>query len=123
MVGVSRAPNAKVLGPILLGDKHFMKKPTDIPVSCRCGNVRGKIREVSGRTSAHVICLCDDCQAYVKFLGVTDVLDDNGGTELTQVGHNQVVIETGREHLGCVRLSAKGMFRWYAQCCNTPIAN
>jgi hypothetical protein len=67
--------------------------------------------------------LCDDCQAYIGFLGTDGVLDANGGTELTQVGHNQVVVVAGREHLGCVRLSPRGMFRWYASCCSTPIAN
>lgn len=100
-----------------------MKEPTDISVSCRCGKVRGKLRGISSKSCTHLTCMCDDCQAYVKFLGAADVLDDNGGTELTQVGHNQVVIEAGREHLGCVRLSGKGMFRWYAQCCSIPIAN
>lgn len=100
-----------------------MKKPTDIAVSCRCGNVRGLIRNVTAETCNHAVCLCDDCQAYAKFLNAPDALDANGGTELTQVGHNQVDITEGRDQLGCVRLSPKGMFRWYARCCNTPIAN
>lgn len=29
----------------------------------------------------------------------------------------------GAEQIRCVRLSSKGMHRWYAACCNTPIGN
>src|SRR6185436_6305502 len=29
----------------------------------------------------------------------------------------------GIENLRCLRLSDKGMLRWYAGCCNTPVAN
>lgn len=100
-----------------------MKNPTDITVTCRCGKVRGLIRNVSPETCNHAVCLCDDCQAYIRLLGAEGVVDANGGTELIQVGHNQVQVVEGREHLGCVRLSSKGMFRWYARCCSTPIAN
>lgn len=96
---------------------------TDVTVSCRCGKVRGLVRNVAPNTSTHIVCLCDDCQAYAHFLGDASLLDANGGTEITQVGHNQVVINDGREHLACVRLFPKGMHRWYADCCKTPLAN
>lgn len=29
----------------------------------------------------------------------------------------------GTEHLACMRLTDKGMLRWYTTCCNTPIGN
>ena len=32
-------------------------------------------------------------------------------------------ITQGIENLKCLRLTGKGMLRWYASCCNTPIAN
>jgi len=34
-----------------------------------------------------------------------------------------VRIDAGREHIGCVRLSDKGMFRFYATCCQTALGN
>lgn len=102
---------------------NLMNEPTDIAVSCSCGKVRGTIRDVTPRSCNHVVCLCDDCQAYIGFLGNAGILDANGGTEIVQVGHNQVNINEGREHVACIRLSDKGMFRWYASCCNTPLAN
>jgi hypothetical protein len=29
----------------------------------------------------------------------------------------------GLEHLACMSLSPKGIYRWYASCCNTPVGN
>jgi len=36
---------------------------------------------------------------------------------------SQLKITQGKEQISCVRLSAKGMYRWYVKCCNTPIGN
>jgi Family of unknown function (DUF6151) len=100
-----------------------MKTTFDVQLSCRCAKVQGLIRDVTPNTCNHAVCLCDDCQLYGAFLGVEGLLDANGGTEITQVGHNQVQITAGREHVACVRLYNKGLHRWYAQCCRTPLAN
>jgi hypothetical protein len=35
----------------------------------------------------------------------------------------ELKILAGREVLKCLRLSPKGLYRWYAGCCNTPVAN
>jgi len=68
--------------------------------------------------------MCDDCQAYAHFLGkAKQVLDANGGTDIFPVTPSHLKITAGAEHLKCLRLSPKGMFRWYAGCCKTPIAN
>ena len=68
--------------------------------------------------------MCDDCQTYAHHLGrADDILDSAGGTDVYQTTPSRVVIETGHEHLRCLRLSPKGLLRWYAGCCNTPIAN
>jgi hypothetical protein len=34
-----------------------------------------------------------------------------------------VTLTEGAEHLRCVRLSEKGLFRWYTECCRTPVGN
>jgi hypothetical protein len=67
--------------------------------------------------------MCDDCQAFALFLERPDVLDAHGGTEIFQTTPSRLRIESGGEQLRCMRLSEKGMLRWYAGCCNTPIAN
>ena len=51
------------------------------------------------------------------------VLDDQGGTEVIQFSPRKFRFTGGEEHLGCLRQTKKGALRWYAKCCNTPIAN
>lgn len=68
--------------------------------------------------------MCDDCQSYAYQMDrADDILDPSGGTELYQTTLSNITITQGAEHLGCLRLSPKGLMRWYAGCCDTPIAN
>jgi hypothetical protein len=96
---------------------------TQLPLRCRCGLVKGTATDVSPDTGTRLLCYCDDCQAYARFLERQDVLDAYGGTEVFHLTPSQVAITQGREHLRCMRLSPKGMLRWFAGCCNTPIGN
>lgn len=70
-----------------------------------------------------MVCHCDDCQAYVQFLERSDLLDGHGGTEIVQLTPAQLTLTEGLHQLRCMRLSPKGLLRWYAGCCSTPIAN
>ena len=89
---------------------------------CKCGSVSGQVRE--GTPSNHLRCYCSDCQAFGRFFGPdAGVLDRKGGTEIVQVSQSRVQIERGLDQLACMRLSPKGLLRWYARCCNTPIGN
>ncbi|MBK6578079.1 MAG: hypothetical protein IPG17_18145 [Sandaracinaceae bacterium] len=96
---------------------------TRVDLRCQCGAVRGVANDIAPHTGMHIVCMCDDCQAFAHFLERDDVLDASGGTAIFQVRPPQLSITTGGEHLRCVRLSEKGMLRWYAGCCRTPIAN
>ena len=49
--------------------------------------------------------------------------DSRGGAEFVATRAEHVAFEAGTEHLACLSLSEKGLLRWYAACCNTPIAN
>jgi hypothetical protein len=71
----------------------------------------------------HAICYCDDCQAFARFLGRDDILDEHGGTEIFQTTPARVKLTSGVANLRCMRLSEKGMHRWYAACCRTPVGN
>lgn len=99
-----------------------MKQTHDVRIRCRCGALQGLLEGVSPDGCNHLVCLCDDCQAYGKHLA-SGFLDENGGSEIVQVAHSSVRLTHGREHLACVRLGPKGMHRWYASCCRTPVAN
>jgi hypothetical protein len=70
------------------------------------------------------MCYCKDCQAFAHFLGrAREVLDEQGGSDVIQVLPKDVTLMQGAEALACMRLTPKGLLRWYASCCNTPIGN
>jgi len=97
---------------------------TDIPIRCECGSLRAIAHDVTRAGSNRVICYCEDCQAFAQFLGQQDrVLDSHGGSEIVQMTAANVEWTQGREHLACMRLSDKGIARWYAACCRSPIGN
>ena len=96
----------------------------NLTLKCHCGALRGIATDVSPRTGSHIVCMCDDCQIAAHYFGCGDrVLDRNGGTDVFQLTPSQIRFTSGKEHLRCMRLSPKGLMRWYAGCCNTPMAN
>jgi hypothetical protein len=92
------------------------------PLKCRCGTLAGFVDRPE--RANRVICYCRDCQSFAHFLGRTEeILDVHGGTDVLQVIPANVQLTKGHEALACVRLSERGLIRWYARCCNTPIGN
>jgi Family of unknown function (DUF6151) len=97
--------------------------PTDISLRCACEKLRGTALAVSPRSGCRVVCYCVDCQAFAHFLARPDILDAWGGTDIFQMAPSRVRITSGADALSCVRLSAKGMYRWYCGACKTPVGN
>ncbi|KQQ97108.1 DUF6151 family protein [Massilia sp. Leaf139] len=94
----------------------------NIPLRCRCGKLEGEVD--ASRVKARAICYCKDCQAFARFLKAQDaVLDASGGTEVEAMLPSGVRFTKGLEHLACLSLSPKGIYRWYASCCDTPVGN
>jgi hypothetical protein len=92
------------------------------PLQCRCGTLKGYVVRSAGVNRC--VCYCRDCQAFAHFLGRPgEILDAQGGTEVIQIRPANVIFTQGREALACMRLTEKGLLRWYAACCNTPIGN
>lgn len=91
-----------------------------IPLRCRCGKLRGQVD--ARRIAARAVCYCKDCQAFGHFLGGS-TLDAAGGTEVAAALPAAVRFEAGLEHLACMSLGPRGLYRWYASCCRTPVAN
>jgi hypothetical protein len=97
---------------------------TNIPLKCRCGALQGSIQNIQPAGNNRAVCYCDDCQAYAHYLGrAKDVLNEHGGTDVFPAAPSRILITNGAENLKCIRLTGKGMIRWYASCCKTPIAN
>src|SRR5690349_6609340 len=95
----------------------------DIALKCKCGKLAGMARKVTPAGGNRIICMCDDCQAFAKFLGCSEVLDAHGGTDIFQLRPSQLTFTQGKQQLRCIKLKEKGMLRWYADCCKTPVAN
>ena len=97
---------------------------TSMAIQCRCGTVKGTVVKATPGFGNRVVCYCVDCQAYARFLGdESALLDPYGGSDIYQTAANCVSIDAGQSQLACVRLSPKGLYRFYASCCNTPFGN
>lgn len=96
----------------------------ELPLRCRCGQVRGVAHGLSPSSGFRFVCYCTDCQAFARFLGRADVLDAAGGTDILQMPPARVTLTAGADALRCVRLGRNSkVLRWYADCCGTPVAN
>jgi hypothetical protein len=92
------------------------------PLQCRCGTIKGFVDDPPSANRA--VCYCKDCQAFAHFLGrPSEILDERGGSDVIQTLPKNVTFSQGTEALACMRLTEKGLLRWYARCCNTPIGN
>jgi hypothetical protein len=99
-------------------------------------------RQLAPSAGFRLVCYCKDCQAFARFLAHVPekwepvfrkghapiqspaVLDAAGGTDIFQMPPGRLKITDGAEALRCLRLHAGSkVLRWYADCCNTPIAN
>jgi hypothetical protein len=98
--------------------------PRDLAIRCTCGALQGVVHAVFARAGNHAVCYCDDCQAFAHFLGrAADILDEQGGTQVFQMSPGRLAITAGADRLACMRLTPRGLLRWYAGCCSTPIGN
>jgi hypothetical protein len=92
------------------------------PFQCRCGTLRGEVDEP--RRAMRTVCYCRDCRAYAHWLRHPEkVLDPLGGTDIVATNARYVRFTAGTSSLACMSLSPRGLLRWYASCCNTPVAN
>jgi hypothetical protein len=93
-----------------------------LPLRCKCETVRGTVELEAGH-GMRVVCYCGDCRAFTHAIARSDLLDANGGSEIYWTTPSRMQLTAGVDQVRCLRLSEKGLFRWYAGCCNTPIAN
>lgn len=92
------------------------------PFQCRCGTLRGEVDQ-PGR-AMRAVCYCRDCRTYAHWLGEPgQTVDGLGGTDIVATHSRYVRLTAGASSLACMSLSPRGLLRWYASCCRTPIAN
>ena len=92
-------------------------------IQCDCGTFRAELTQFPKKTPGRLICYCDDCQAFLHYLKRSDLLNENGGTEIIPAYPADIKIISGKNVINCVRLHSQGMFRFFTSCCLTPIAN
>ena len=84
--------------------------------------MRGIASGVAPYAGFRLVCYCRDCQAFARFLERPDVLDAAGGTDIFQMPTGRVKLTAGTDAVRCLHFSRK-VFRWYTDCCRTPIGN
>jgi hypothetical protein len=96
----------------------------EINLSCACGQVQGKTANVDAQSGNRIHCCCVDCQKFAEYLKQENkVLDQYGATDIFQMPIAHLYINQGHDQLALMRLTAKGLNRWYTKCCDTPIGN
>lgn len=80
--------------------------------------------ELGPASGDHIVCHCNDCQNFARYLGADDrILQAHGGTDLYQSRCAKMSLTDGAEKLACLHLTDKPTLRWYASCCRTPMFN
>jgi len=95
---------------------------TDLTLKCSCGATTGVAHNIAPGNGTRLVCHCDDCQYFARYLDKQDsMLDDYGAIEAYQLPMSRVEIHSGKKNLACARLRADGLYRWYTACCKTPV--
>jgi hypothetical protein len=97
---------------------------SDLSFSCACGSVAGTLIDAGPTKGDHIVCHCNDCQNFTRYLGAADrILQSHGGTELYQSRCAKMQLSKGADRLACLHLTDKPTLRWFASCCRTPMFN
>jgi hypothetical protein len=51
------------------------------------------------------------------------LLDAHGGSDIVQLAPASLTFVQGQDRIVGLRLTPKGLFRWYTSCCHTPVGN
>ena len=105
------------------GPEMTQAQGAPIEIKCACGALHLRLSGASAKNGTHAACYCIDCQAFARALGRGEILDAKGGTELFQTQPSRISVVAGVENLAVLQLQKKGLYRWFARCCDTPLCN
>ncbi len=94
---------------------------TGVGFACECRALQGRITAEGVQAGTHVVCYCPDCRAAELYFGQPDPAPDP--IAVFQIAPEHIEIDQGAEHLAVMQLGPKGVYRWYAKCCKSPLAN
>lgn len=92
---------------------------TDLPFSCKCGEIRGTLHNATPRNGNHVRCYCSACRAAVIY--TTGVDPKDSGVELYQTTPDKLSFQQGRGNLDVFSFTPKKLLRYRASCCGVPM--
>lgn len=92
-------------------------------IQCECGAFQAELTVFPQGSPGRMMCYCDDCQAYLKYLNRADLLDPSGGTEVLPFYPADVKIVSGVDQLRGTQLTPNAVYRWSTKCCNSPVGN
>ncbi len=95
----------------------------DLALQCSCGKVRAVAHNIAPESGTRLVCYCSDCREFLVQIGSEKYLDEWGGADNFQMPIGDLKFTQGIEQVRCLRLTEKGMHRWYTECCKTPIGN
>ncbi len=88
--------------------------------ACTCGALHGHITPRGVRFGTHVGCYCHDCRAAQLYFKQPDPAP--GPVDILHTSPEEIRIERGLKYLAAMQLGPNGMLRWYAKCCDAPLA-
>lgn len=91
----------------------------NLPFSCRCGNVKGLVKDLP--KGNHAQCFCKSCRAAAIFVGDPDPGAE--GITVWQTTPDKITITQGADQLSCFAFTGKRLLRWRAACCGAALFN
>lgn len=93
----------------------------DLSFGCQCGELTGVLADATPGSGTRIRCHCPDCRGAARHFGDEDSVKD--GVEIFQTTPDRISITQGADQLALMQLSPRGLYRWYAQCCDTALFN
>lgn len=88
---------------------------TDVPFSCKCGEMKGTLHGATPASGNHVRCYCSACRSAVLYTTGKDVEDR--GVELYQTTPDKISFQQGQGNLAVFAFNPKKLLRYRASCC------
>ena len=92
---------------------------SDLPFSCRCGQVKGTLHDASPGSGNHVRCFCSSCRAAMIHTGDPDPGDQ--GVTLFQTTPDKISFQQGQDGLAVFSFGPQNILRWQASCCDAAL--
>lgn len=94
---------------------------TDVPFSCHCGEVTGRLTDIHASAGTRLACHCASCRDAVNWLSGDATEPEGVGYYQTSPDH--ITFETGFDRVAAFTWKQRTLLRWFATCCNAPLFN